>query len=119
MFQPIDKNFDYFEVERRILEFWKEQEVLEKLRAKYRGKRPFSFIDGPITANNLRFGWKAGHEVRRKLVTLWNVAARFRLPSRDVKAREFRGRGTEPVARPLPALLPQTPDKAPRGVWTG
>lgn len=40
------------EVEIEILEFWKKNRTFEKLREKNKGKKRFSFIDGPITANN-------------------------------------------------------------------
>ena len=39
-------------VEKEMLTFWKEQKIFDKLRAKIRGKKPWSFIDGPMTANN-------------------------------------------------------------------
>ncbi|MDD5146813.1 MAG: class I tRNA ligase family protein, partial [Candidatus Pacebacteria bacterium] len=38
--------------EHKILEFWKEKKILEKLKEKNKGKKPWSFLDGPITANN-------------------------------------------------------------------
>ena len=38
--------------EKEILKFWKEKKIFEKLRKKNKGKKRFSFIDGPITANN-------------------------------------------------------------------
>ena len=40
------------EVEKQILEFWKRNKIFDKLRKKNKGNRRFSFIDGPITANN-------------------------------------------------------------------
>ncbi|MCS7134802.1 MAG: class I tRNA ligase family protein, partial [Candidatus Pacearchaeota archaeon] len=41
------------EIEKEILKFWKENKIFEKLREKLRkSKKRFSFIDGPITANN-------------------------------------------------------------------
>jgi len=40
------------EVELKILDFWKQNKIFEKLVAKNKGKKIFSFIDGPITANN-------------------------------------------------------------------
>jgi len=40
------------EIEKEILEFWKEKKIFNKLRDKIKGKKKFSFIDGPITANN-------------------------------------------------------------------
>ena len=38
--------------EDQILEFWKKKKIFEKLRKKNQGAKRFSFIDGPITANN-------------------------------------------------------------------
>lgn len=42
----------FIELEEKILKFWQEKKIFEKLRAKIAGKKPWSFIDGPITANN-------------------------------------------------------------------
>ncbi|MCH7667334.1 MAG: class I tRNA ligase family protein [Acidobacteria bacterium] len=39
-------------VERKILAFWKRERCFEKLVEKNRGKPRWSFLDGPITANN-------------------------------------------------------------------
>src|SRR3990167_6403921 len=38
--------------ESEILNYWKTKKIFEKLRKKNTGKKSFSFIDGPITANN-------------------------------------------------------------------
>ncbi len=40
------------ETEKEILKFWEENKIFEKLRKKNKGKKKWSFIDGPITANN-------------------------------------------------------------------
>ena len=40
------------EIDRRILEFWKEHRCFERLRELRRDRPPFRFVDGPITANN-------------------------------------------------------------------
>ena len=40
------------EIENRILTFWEKNKIFEKLREKNKGKKRWSFIDGPITANN-------------------------------------------------------------------
>ncbi len=40
------------EIEKEVLNFWKEQKIFDKLRNKNRNKKSWSFIDGPITANN-------------------------------------------------------------------
>jgi len=40
------------ETEKQILEFWQKQKIFDKLRKKNKGKKKWSFLDGPITANN-------------------------------------------------------------------
>src|ERR1017187_8128278 len=52
MFRPVAKNFDLVACEHEILQFWKDTGAFEKLRAKNAGKPAWSFLDGPITANN-------------------------------------------------------------------
>ena len=39
-------------IEKEILEYWKKKKIFEKLRKKIKGKKSWSFIDGPLTANN-------------------------------------------------------------------
>src|SRR4030042_7053244 len=43
---------NFVEIEHKILKFWEEKKIFEKLRKKIQGKRCWSFLDGPITANN-------------------------------------------------------------------
>jgi len=43
---------DFPQIEQRILKFWKENKIFDKLREKIKGEKPWSFLDGPITANN-------------------------------------------------------------------
>ena len=38
--------------EQKILKFWQENKIFEKIRQKNQGKKRWSFLDGPITANN-------------------------------------------------------------------
>ena len=52
MFRPVEKNFDLVATEHEVLQFWKDTDAFEKLRAKNAGKPKWSFLDGPITANN-------------------------------------------------------------------
>jgi len=40
------------ETEKQMLEFWSKKKIFEKLREKNKGKKRWSFLDGPITANN-------------------------------------------------------------------
>ena len=51
MFQPV-KDADFISGEHQILKFWEEQKIFDKLRAQNRGAKRWSFLDGPITANN-------------------------------------------------------------------
>lgn len=46
------QNVDFPAFERDVLKFWDENGIFEKLRAKIAGKPRWSFLDGPITANN-------------------------------------------------------------------
>ncbi|HKP87604.1 MAG TPA: isoleucine--tRNA ligase [Blastocatellia bacterium] len=45
-------NINFPEMEREILEFWGRERCFEKLVEKNQGKPKWSFLDGPITANN-------------------------------------------------------------------
>lgn len=51
-FHDVEPKPDFPALERRILEFWKESRAFEKRVEMNRGKEPFRFMDGPITANN-------------------------------------------------------------------
>src|SRR5947208_2933112 len=52
MFKPVDSKLDFPAMEHAILEFWRESDAFNKLREMNRGNERWSFIDGPITANN-------------------------------------------------------------------
>ncbi len=43
---------DFLKIEKQILKFWQENKIFEKLREKNKSKESWSFLDGPITANN-------------------------------------------------------------------
>lgn len=51
MFQKVDQA-QFLEGEHEVFRFWREQQVFQQLQAKNRGKQKWSFLDGPITANN-------------------------------------------------------------------
>ena len=51
MFQQV-KDAEFVSGEHQVLQFWREQQIFDKLRQKNRGKKRWSFLDGPITANN-------------------------------------------------------------------
>ena len=44
--------YDFNQNEEKILKFWKDKKIFEKLVKKNKGGKKWSFIDGPITANN-------------------------------------------------------------------
>lgn len=80
MFKEVPAKVDFPAQERELLRFWKESGAFEKMRALHKGEPRWSFIDGPITANNpmgvhhgwgrtykdamLRFRTMQGHELR-------------------------------------------------------
>jgi len=51
-FKEIAKQLDFPELEHRILKFWDEKSILIKYLTKNKGRKKWSFQDGPITANN-------------------------------------------------------------------
>ena len=60
MFRPVSNQIDFVHQEHEILEFWRETNAFEKLRALRAGGPRWSFLDGPITANNpmgVHHGW--------------------------------------------------------------
>ncbi len=52
MFQPVHPHPDFPAMERATLRFWEETRAFERLREQNRGRPRFSFLDGPVTANN-------------------------------------------------------------------
>jgi isoleucyl-tRNA synthetase len=52
MFTKVSGWVDLIALEENILKFWQEQDCFNKLREKNRGKKTWSFLDGPMTANN-------------------------------------------------------------------
>lgn len=52
MFKPFDGKMQYPSMEERILAWWEDHGIFEKLRQQLADSPLWSFIDGPITANN-------------------------------------------------------------------
>jgi isoleucyl-tRNA synthetase len=52
VFEKLPPVPDHPALERDILELWEREETFERLRERNRGGPTFSFMDGPITANN-------------------------------------------------------------------
>ena len=50
--KKVKNKIDFVKSEHSVLEFWKKNKIFEKRRELNRGKPKWSFIDGPITANN-------------------------------------------------------------------
>ena len=60
MFEPVPAQVDFVAQEHEILKLWRERGDFEKLRRLREGSPRWSFIDGPITANNpmgVHHGW--------------------------------------------------------------
>jgi isoleucyl-tRNA synthetase len=51
-FDKVDTQVDFPALERDILALWERTRTFDRLRQKNRGKPHWSFLDGPITANN-------------------------------------------------------------------
>ncbi len=51
-FEKVESKVDFPAQERATLKFWERIDAFEKLRAKNAGRKTWSFLDGPITANN-------------------------------------------------------------------
>ena len=51
-FEKVESSVDFPALERSILRFWDEHGIFEKRKTLNAGKKPWSFLDGPITANN-------------------------------------------------------------------
>lgn len=53
MFKNVSSKVDFPLLEREIMDFWKKENILKKYLQKNKdSKKRFSFIDGPLTANN-------------------------------------------------------------------
>jgi len=51
-FKPVLKELNFPELEHRILEFWEKTNIFFLYKNKNKGRKKWSFQDGPITANN-------------------------------------------------------------------
>ena len=53
MFKPVTSKVDFVEIEKKILDWWEKSGLVKKyLQKNKNSKVKFSFLDGPITANN-------------------------------------------------------------------
>ena len=51
-FKNVKNQINFVELEHDILKFWEGNDIFKKLVNKNKGNKPWSFMDGPITANN-------------------------------------------------------------------
>ena len=53
MFEPVNSRPDFIGLEYEMMKFWDEESIVEKyLNKNNDADKKYSFIDGPITANN-------------------------------------------------------------------
>jgi len=52
MFEKVSADAEFIRGEHDVLKFWESARIFDKLRSQNAGKPPWSFLDGPITANN-------------------------------------------------------------------
>src|SRR5689334_14916583 len=52
MFAKVSTDAEFVRGEHDVLRFWREHDIFGRLRKQNKGKPRWSFIDGPITANN-------------------------------------------------------------------
>ncbi|MGC9357689.1 MAG: isoleucine--tRNA ligase [Anaerolineae bacterium] len=67
-FEPVSTQVDFIEQEHEVLDFWKRMRAFQKLNALRKNGPRWSFIDGPITANN---PMGAHHAWGRSYKDLW------------------------------------------------
>ena len=52
MMKEVSSKVDFIALEHDMLKFWEDEDIFNKLRVQNAGKPRWSFLDGPITANN-------------------------------------------------------------------
>ena len=76
-FQEVPSKVDFPNQEKEILKFWEESQAFEKQRKLHQGQPHWSFIDGPITANNpmgVHHGW--GRTYKDLFQRFWTMRGR-------------------------------------------
>ena len=100
-FAPLSHVPDHPALEREVLERWERERTFDRLREQNAGGPRFSFVDGPITANNPMGVHHAWGRALKDVFQRYKAAARARpaLPERlRLPGALGRGRGRE-VAR--------------------
>ena len=76
-FRDVPNKVDFPAQERALLEFWKKNNAFGKMVAIHEKDSPWSFIDGPITANNpmgVHHGW--GRTYKYLFNRFWTMKGR-------------------------------------------
>lgn len=50
--KKVEPNFNFIDMEHKIMNFWEEEKCFQELLEKNKNGKKFKFLDGPITANN-------------------------------------------------------------------
>ncbi|MDD4036697.1 MAG: class I tRNA ligase family protein, partial [Bacilli bacterium] len=51
MYKKVSTDLNFVEREKQVLDFWNEKKIFEKTIEEGKGKKNFTFYDGPPTAN--------------------------------------------------------------------
>jgi isoleucyl-tRNA synthetase len=76
-FQEVPTKVDFPEQERQVLKFWKDDHSFQEMQALHADHPIWSFIDGPITANNpmgVHHGW--GRSYKDMIQRFWTMRGR-------------------------------------------
>jgi isoleucyl-tRNA synthetase len=76
-FKQVPTKVDFPAQEREVLMFWKDTQAFQSLRQVHQGDPHWSFIDGPITANNpmgVHHGW--GRTYKDLFQRFWTMRGR-------------------------------------------
>ncbi|MDO8487613.1 MAG: class I tRNA ligase family protein [Candidatus Curtissbacteria bacterium] len=81
-FKPVDPKQDFVAMEKKLLDYWYKEGIVEKYLKKNRSsKKKFSFLDGPITANNpmgIHHAWgRTYKDLWQRFYNMQGYAGRF------------------------------------------
>lgn len=81
-FKPVDPKQDFVQMEKKLLDYWYKEGIVEKyLKRNAKSKKKFSFLDGPITANNpmgVHHGWSRTYkDLIQRFYNMQGYAQRF------------------------------------------
>ena len=81
-FKPVSSQIDFPALERELLQYWEKEGIIEKyLNKNNSSEKKFSFLDGPITANNpmgVHHGWgRTYKDLWQRFFNMKGYAGRF------------------------------------------